>query len=173
MHSSNRLRGTGRKSLFPTPALSEFLVKTPDRISEFLNILKTSPWFLVQSFDSMAAVELAVRTAKAIAGGDKREGVQADWTKVKFDRQIVAIAVTCGATKILSDDGDIRAIGTRWGLRVVSVEDLPIPPECVPPPLLFNAFPEQDDVPHDPSVEAITPESQDAATEPKTDSSAR
>ena len=140
-----RLAKDGEKVVIPTPALSEFLVRAGDRIDEFLKLLRTSPWFRIEPFDSAAAVALAKRTAKAIAEGDKREGLQADWTKVKFDRQIVTIAIVCGATTILSDDADVRAIGERWGLKVVGIEDLPVPAECIPPPLLENAFPEEGD----------------------------
>jgi hypothetical protein len=81
-------------------------------------------------------VELGIRTAQAIKAGDKREGLQSDWTKIKFDRQIVAIALVSGASEIISDDGDVAAIGERWGIKVTSIEDLPLPAELVPPPLL-------------------------------------
>ena len=86
---------------------------------------------------------MVLRTAKAIADGDKREGLQADWTKVKFDRQIVAIAIANGANQILSNDPDVSAIGKRWGIDVIGVQDLPIPPELIPPPLI--AAMEQED----------------------------
>jgi hypothetical protein len=79
-----------------------------------------------------------------MAAGDKREGLRADWTRIKFDRQIVSIALVTGATEIISDDGDVAAIGERWGIRVRSVEDQPIPAELVPPPLLA---PLDDDAP--------------------------
>ena len=81
-------------------------------------------------------MELGLRTAQAIAAGDKREGLQADWTKVKFDRQIVSIAIVVGASEIISDDADIAAIGERWGVPVRSIADLPLPEELIPPPLL-------------------------------------
>lgn len=71
-----------------------------------------------------------------MAAGDKREGLQADWTKIKFDRQIVAIALVVNATEIISDDGDIAAVGERWNIPVTSIEELPLPSELIPPPLL-------------------------------------
>ena len=74
--------------------------------------------------------------ANAIASGDKREGLKADHTKVKFDRQIVSIALVNGAAQLISDDGDVSAICERWGFPVVSVQDLPLPPFLIPPPLL-------------------------------------
>lgn len=125
--------------LIPTPVLSELLVCiSPDKIADLLTQLNASIWFRVEAFDSAAAVELAVRTANAIAAGDKRESAPADtpWTKVKFDRQIVAIAIVNGASEIVSEDPHVKAIGERWGIKVTSVDDLPIPKELIPPPLL-------------------------------------
>jgi predicted nucleic acid-binding protein len=124
--------------LIPTPVLSELLVCiSPDNITDLLAQLNASIWFRVEAFDSAAAVELGVRTARAITAGDKREGAPADtpWTKVKFDRQIVAIAIVNGASEIISDDPHVKALGERWGIKVTSVDDLPIPEELVPPPL--------------------------------------
>jgi predicted nucleic acid-binding protein len=127
--------------IIPTPVLSELLVKLPgEKTDELLKQLRSSPWFLIEAFDSAAAVEVGQRTAKAIAGGDKREGLTADWTKVKFDRQIVAIALVAGATEIISDDGDVRAIGERWGIKVSSIKDLPLPSALIPPPLLEHLY---------------------------------
>jgi hypothetical protein len=124
------------KIVLPTPVLSELLVKIPEKANELVRQIRTSPWFQLESFDPTAAVELGLRTAKAIAEGDKREGSRADWTKVKFDRQIVAIAISSGASQILSNDPDIAAIGKRWGIDVIGLQDLPIPPELIPPPLI-------------------------------------
>lgn len=142
----NRIAKSGEAIIIPTPALSEMLVKIPpEQINPLLATLNGSPWFRVESFDSMAAVELATRTAQALASGDKREGLQADWTKVKFDRQIVAIAIVNGANEIISDDLDVAAIGARWNFKVTSVEDLPIPADQAPPPLFASLETECDE----------------------------
>jgi hypothetical protein len=132
--------------IIPSPVLSEIIIKIPNRADELLKRIKGSPWFKVEAFDAAAAVELGLRTAKAMAAGDKREGMQADWTKVKFDRQIVSIAIVTNAALIISDDGDIAAIGERWNVLVKSIEDLPIPSDLIPPPLLAN-LEEKDDEP--------------------------
>ena len=142
-HLIEKIAQENEKLLLPTPVLSELLVKVPDKAHELVKEIRTSPWFQLASFDATAAVELGLRTAKAIADGDKREGLQADWTKVKFDRQIVAIAIANGANQILSNDPDVSAIGKRWGIDVIGVQDLPIPPELIPPPLI--AAMEQED----------------------------
>lgn len=124
--------------IIPTPVLSEVLVKiSPEQITELLTELNGSVWFRLEAFDAAAAVELGRRTAVAIAQGDKREGLNdAPWTKVKFDRQIVAVAIVAQATEIISDDPHVKAIGDRWGIKVTSVEELPVPSEFIPPPLL-------------------------------------
>lgn len=122
--------------IIPTPALAEVIVRYPHKADELLSELRSSPWFRVEPFDSIAAIELGTRTAKAIADGDKREGSQADWTKVKFDRQIVAVGLVNRASLIISNDPDVKAIGGRWGIDVKGVEELPLPPALVPPPLL-------------------------------------
>lgn len=129
--------------IVPTPSLSELVVKLgAAKVDDFLKILRASRWFRLESFDTAAAIEVGIRTAKAIAAGDKREGLKADHAKIKFDRQIVAIAMVNGAHELVSDDGDVAALGQRWGLPIKSVADLPVPPELIPPPLLA---PLQDD----------------------------
>ena len=49
------------------------------------------------------------------------------WAKAKFDWQIVAIAKVVGATVIYSDDGDIKRIGQRFGIKTIKTDDLPLP----------------------------------------------
>lgn len=126
----------GGTVIIPAPVLSEFLVRAGDGINDLLKEIRTSRWFQVVGFDSAAAVELAIRTTRALAAGDKREGLKADWTKIKFDRQIVAIAIVAGATEILSDDQDVHSIGERWGIKVIRAGDLPLPKALQKPSLL-------------------------------------
>ena len=79
--------------MVPTPALSELLVKAGDAGPKYLEILARSKFFRVAEFGERAAVEAAALHRDAKADGDKR-GVtpEANWAKVKFDRQIVARA---------------------------------------------------------------------------------
>jgi len=49
--------------------------------------------------------------------------------KVKYDRQIVAIARVTGATAIYSDDEDIERLGKELKISVVKLRDLPVPPK--------------------------------------------
>jgi len=79
-------------------------------------------------FDERAAVEAAHSTYEAHQAGDKKEGSQSSWSKIKFDRQIVAIAKIENAEVIYSDDDDVRRFAKKCGIRVIGVSELPLPP---------------------------------------------
>lgn len=121
------LSGRGDQVLIPTPALSEILVRSGKARNGILQKLTKNPRFLIAPFDLRAALELSVMTDAAISKSDKKEGSAATWAKVKFDRQIVAIAKVERASCIYSEDGDVRAIGNREGLSVLRVADITIP----------------------------------------------
>jgi hypothetical protein len=83
--------------------------------------------FIVAPFDLRAAIELSLMTETAIATGHKKRGSKAPWTKVKFDRQIVAIARVYRVSRIYSDDKEVQAIGRHEGIPVDGVSDLIAP----------------------------------------------
>jgi predicted nucleic acid-binding protein len=116
------------KIIVPTPALSEVLIGAGDAAPRYLDIISRSSAFKVVPFGTRAAVEAAAAHREAIQAGDKREGATS-WVKVKFDRQIVAIAKVEGAELIYSNDSDIKRFSVRDGIEVLTVEDLPRPPE--------------------------------------------
>ncbi len=116
------------KIIVPTPTLSEVLIRSESAGSELIGILSSKSVFQIVAFDERAAVEVAVMTTKALESGDKRGGVDSTWAKIKFDRQIVAIAKVAGATTLYSDDLDIRLSGENAGLTVISAWELPLPP---------------------------------------------
>ena len=66
-------------------------------------------------------------TRVAIAAGDKRSGASATWVKVKYDRQIVAIAKVAHADTIYTDDEGLRGFAEAQGLSVVKLAELPLP----------------------------------------------
>jgi hypothetical protein len=115
----------------PTPALSEVLIGAGDASPAYLEILNKMARIKIASFGPRAAVEAAARHRDAIRAGDKKEG-SASWSKVKFDRQIIAIAQVEGAERIYSQDDDISRIGKAEGLSVYRLEDLEEPPEKTP-----------------------------------------
>ena len=59
--------------------------------------------------------------------GSKRGSSVSPWAKLRFDRQIVAIARTNKATRIYSDDEDVMKFATRLGIEVVRTWELPLP----------------------------------------------
>jgi hypothetical protein len=123
------IHGTGEKILVPTPALSEILVKAGKAKNQIATELTQSPKFQVGAFDVKSAIELADMTDAAFTSKDKRDGAEGTHVKIKFDRQIVAIAKAYGARTIYSDDRGVKAICLREGLPCCGVADIKIPAE--------------------------------------------
>ena len=65
-----------------------------------------------------------------MAGEDgKRNGLDGTYAKIKYDRQIVAIAKVEGVKTLYSDDKNIYKFAGRYGITVIRIADLPLPPE--------------------------------------------
>jgi hypothetical protein len=124
----SELEANHSKIIIPTPALTELLVLAGPKYVEYLNEINGRACFKVVDFDQRAAIEAALRMATAKAAGDKRSGTDAEYQKVKFDRQIVAIAKVEGIKRIYSDDGHVKKLGEECGITVVRLEELPLPP---------------------------------------------
>ena len=92
-----------------------------------LTKLRGSAYLRVESFDERAAVELAMRLRDARKAGDRREGLPLTKSAMKFDRQIVAIALVSGANVLYSDDEGVAKFAAACGLAVKRVIDLPVP----------------------------------------------
>ncbi len=123
-----RLDESGSRIIVPTPALSEILVRAALGTADYLDILDRHAVFHVAPFDQRAAVEVAVMTREAKETGDKKGGADGTWNKIKYDRQIVAIARVAGATTIYTDDQNLRAFAMKMGIEVVGLAELPLPP---------------------------------------------
>jgi len=121
------LAQTGEQILLPTPALAEVLATSGCDIDEVLGTLRASVYIRIGDFDLRAAVEMAIRLRNAAAKGDIREGLTITKNAMKFDRQIVAIALTRGARVLYSDDVGVRKFAEDCGLTVKRTSDLPIP----------------------------------------------
>ena len=76
----------------PTPALSEAMVRSTLHPAQIVNALQSLSVFQILPFDDRAAIELAIIQRGALETGDKKDGSQETWAKVKFDRQIAALA---------------------------------------------------------------------------------
>ncbi len=128
-HLVNELEKADAVIIVPTPALCEVLVGAKAAASAYLKILAGTKRFRVAAFDALAAVEAAIQTAAAIQAGDKKGGVESSWQKVKFDRQIIAIAAVAGVSRIYSDDPHLKKLVGPTGPQVIALAELPPPPE--------------------------------------------
>jgi hypothetical protein len=113
----------------PTPALSEALVVVAPSVQKYLDILHSQACFKIVGFGERAAVEVALRAKTGLSTHDKKEAVKSAWNKVKYDRQIVAIAKCENVTAIYSADKDIHSHARLWGMAVFNVCDLQVPPQ--------------------------------------------
>lgn len=130
------------KIVIPTPVLAEVLVRSDaDERAALIARFTRSASFRVAAFDERAAFELADIEKKAIDGGDKRGGVQGSWTKIRFDRQIVAIARVAGAETIYTDDGNLAKHAFNRGIRTIGIGGLDIPASRTQTSLDFNIQP--------------------------------
>ncbi len=111
----------------PTPALAELLVTEGAVAQDILTTLHGSAFIRIAGFDERAAVELAIRLRDARRIGDQREGLNITKGEMKFDRQIVAIALVSGAKVLYSDDLAVARFAAGCGLDVKKVADLPVP----------------------------------------------
>ena len=127
------LQQRSEKIIIPTPALCEFLVYAEDAAPKYVAQFAKSKNFRIVDFGRRAAIEAATRLRTDIEAGDKRGGSPDNWQKVKFDRQIAAIAIAEGDTTIYTADGALQNLARKHGLSTVDFFELPIPPDTVPP----------------------------------------
>jgi predicted nucleic acid-binding protein len=118
------------KIIIPTPALSEILVRSGRAGPNYLEQITTSSAFKIVPFDIRAAVEVAAMTRQAVDQGNKRSGIDSPWAKIKYDRQIVAIAKVEAASAIYSEDDDVRRLSQSENITVIRVSELPVPPNA-------------------------------------------
>ena len=125
------LENLGSRILIPTPALSEVLVRAGATASQqIIDAINKRPVFRIEAFDTRAAIEVAAMTRSALDAKAKRGASDSTWAKIKYDRQIVAIARVNQASTIYSDDRDIRSIAAQVDISVIGLADLHLPPEA-------------------------------------------
>jgi hypothetical protein len=102
----------------PTPALSEVLVRAGDHAVQIIEKIKEFSVFEILSFDELCAIEVALMTKKSLDSGDKKAGSAEIWNKIKYDRQIIAIARVRQASAIYTDDAGLRNTAGRVDLEL-------------------------------------------------------
>jgi PIN domain. len=131
-HLAKTLSDAREKVIVPTPVLSELLVHAGEATGKYLDTLNDQAAFRIAPFDQKAALEAAIAMKDAL----QRGGIRVDAAdpaatrgKVKFDRQIVAIAKAEGASAVYSDDQDVVKYAKQAGLEAFRTIDLGLPPE--------------------------------------------
>lgn len=125
-HLLDTLNTSKTAILIPTPVLSEFLVGVGPNKNEYVDRINKSRNFEWGSFDVMAAVELSLLIDPDLQS-NKRLNAITTKAKVKFDRQIVAIAKARGADRIYTDDIGLAERARKNGIAAVMTWELPIP----------------------------------------------
>jgi hypothetical protein len=116
--------------MVPTPVLSEVLIKAGADKARVLSEISNSRYFKVQPFDELAAVELTMLPDTDLQSKRKLSEVVTR-AKIKFDRQILAIAKVNDIKTIYSDDRNLCDRAQACGILTVGAHELPLPP--VPP----------------------------------------
>jgi hypothetical protein len=114
--------------LIPTPCLAELLCAVPD-VSKAIEEIDRSGAFQPAPFDARCSIELADEIRKSRSNGDKKGGVKAGWSEIKFDRQIAVIAKVNGADIFYTDDQNQSEFARQIGLAVKHTWDLELPSE--------------------------------------------
>jgi hypothetical protein len=136
------LEASKSRIVIPTPVLSELLVRsTADETQRIMEEINRIAVFRIEPFETRAAIEVAVMTRAALAGGNKKGGMNAPWDKIKFDRQIVAIARVVQASAIYTDDTNLAKTAKAVGIPTVGLAELPLPPESAQGQLPFDSKP--------------------------------
>ena len=115
------------KIVIPAPALAEFLLLASDRWIEYLTLIRKKSVFEIAGFDDLETVahrEICEKDGKLKA---KQSGIET-WAKMKYDRQIAAIAKTKRVCKIYSTDKDLYALAKKIDVECIRLWDLPLPP---------------------------------------------
>ena len=112
---------------FPAPALSEFLVGADEAAVDITSSLQKKRAVTILPFDATAAYEAALITRDVIPKG-KKGGSGESWQKIKFDRQIVAIAKTRNATALYSSDNGLIEEAKKIGIKAFALDDLVLEP---------------------------------------------
>lgn len=140
-HLVSQLEETGVKIMIPTPVLSEVLVRAGAAASlALMEEFNRQSVFRIEPFDTRAAIELAAMSRAALDRPRRqREATDVTYAKLKFDRQIVAMAKVAQVTTIYTDDENLRTVAEHEGLTVVGLGQLSLPPERIQQELPFAA----------------------------------
>ena len=116
------------KIIVPTPALAEFMLLAADRWSDYLTIIRRKAVFEIAGFDDPEAVEPVEHWRKHGDSKRLKQNSPETWAKLKYDRQIIAIASTHRVECIYSTDSDLQRFAVQLNKACHNLTDLPLPP---------------------------------------------
>lgn len=114
------------KIIIPSPALAEFMLLADDRWPQYLALIRRKAVFEIAGFNDAEAVVLVqacLQEGKLRARSPSAE----TWAKMKYDRQIVAIAKTHRVQSIYSTDADVHRLAKKADIKCFDLIDLPSP----------------------------------------------
>jgi hypothetical protein len=97
-----------------------------DSYDQYIAEIKKRTVFEILGFDEAACIELVDMSLSL--GKPKRRTPEDTWAKLKYDRQIIAIAKAGRARRVYTTDDGVRALALEVGLVPVDLEELPAPP---------------------------------------------
>jgi predicted nucleic acid-binding protein len=112
-------RAIRTRLIVPAPVFAEFAVKARDKELEFIT---SQHVFKLVPFDAIAALECGFLIRDVFAQENKK-----DRHSIKFDLQILAIAKVCRATRLVTNDRQLRSRSVSLGIPAISIIELPIP----------------------------------------------
>ena len=129
LHLVTTLSKKNIKIIIPTPVIAEILVRADSAGPKYLDKIRRTAAFRVEPFDERSAIEVALMTKQALADGDKKSGSSDTWAKIKYDRQILAIAKVNGASKIYTNDRNLANLAIDNSVPCAGVHQLELPEE--------------------------------------------
>ena len=122
------LERNNQRILLPTPVIAEFLVKAGPCRAQYVDRFQNSRHFAIGDFNILSAVELSMLVDPDLNSLKAMDAILSK-AKIRFDRQIIAIAKVEGATRLYADDRGLAHFAERNGFEIVLSADLPWPPE--------------------------------------------
>ena len=108
--------------VIPTPVLAEFLMGVEvEKYQDYLDAINSNACFQLVDFDTASAIECAqLPSRQELAQLSPEQSA----SKLKFDRQIVSIALAAMVDEVWSHDESLRKIALAKGLVVKSLADI-------------------------------------------------
>jgi predicted nucleic acid-binding protein len=153
------------KIILPSPALTEFMLLAVDRYRDYLAIIRRKAVFEIAGYDEPEAIEVVEHWLKFGEGKKLKPGTAETWAKLKYDRQIAAIAKTRRVECIYSTDSDLEKYADELNIKFCNLIHLPLPP-TEQQRLPFYTEPEQT-APPPPPAETQTAEPSNEKTKPE------